>query len=358
MNIQSILSHPHLRAVQVLRAVCAKQSPTWSIRHYYAGIASSHRSTTPRCGSAHDAPRNDTALAQPSLHRITGSALRMIVVLFKLRVVGLLLFAAVTGALLGSNGKPATFDLIILIITGGLAAAGASSLNQYLERQQDVFMRRTARRPLAMGAIAQPHLVLIVGTALVIFSSIIAFLYNPALGFFVAAGAVIYVGVYTIWLKPRTWLNIVIGGAAGSCAVLSGGAAVGAWTAPSVIALALLVFAWTPVHFWSLALAHRDDYAAAHVPMLPVVTTPLRAAIGICLHALASGAIALWLGMELRWDWLYLLISVPATAILFFYSARLLRRPDRSGAWSVFHISNLYLGVILFALALALAVWI
>ena len=116
---------------------------------------------------------------------------------------------------------------------------------------------------------------------------------NPALALFLTLGAIIYIGVYTLWLKPRSPLNVVIGGAAGSCAVLSGGAAVGAWSDPGVLALALLVFFWSPTHFWSLALACREDYERAGTPMLPVVTTARRAATWGLIHAMASGVAGL-----------------------------------------------------------------
>ena len=117
-----------------------------------------------------------------------------------------------------------------------------------------------------------------VGVGLILLPSLVMLPFNPALSFFLILGAIIYVGVYTIWLKPRTLLNIVIGGAAGSAAVLSGSAAVGNWNDPGALVLSLLLFLWTPFHFWSLALLYRDDYARSDVPMLPVHTTPRQAA--------------------------------------------------------------------------------
>jgi protoheme IX farnesyltransferase len=114
---------------------------------------------------------------------------------------------------------------------------------------------------------------------------------------------VIYIWVYTLWLKPRTWLNIIIGGAAGSCAVLSGGAAAGNWAEPGVLALALLVYAWTPTHFWSLALAYREDYARAGVPMLPVIVSAQTSANWITFHTATIAVIALLMGLHPALGW-------------------------------------------------------
>jgi len=163
-----------------------------------------------------------------------------------LRIVTLLLFAAVGGAFLAAGGSPGIGELALLLITGGFAASGASALNQYLEKDSDALMTRTRKRPLVTGSIARPGWVPYAATLMILVPSLVVLPFNPALGFFLLLGAAIYVGIYTIWLKPRTLLNIVIGGAAGSAAVLSGSAAVGAWNDPGAVVLALLVFLWTP----------------------------------------------------------------------------------------------------------------
>ncbi len=127
---------------------------------------------------------------------------------------------------------------------------------------------------------------------MVVLAVALSALYNPALAISNAFGAVIYIGVYTVWLKPRTVLNIVIGGAAGSMAAISGGAACHAWKEPGVLALALLIFAWTPTHFWSLAMAYRKDYAEAGFPMLPVNISMRQGAWWVAVHTIATGAVA------------------------------------------------------------------
>ena len=275
---------------------------------------------------------------------------RMLMVLFKLRVVSLLLLAAVGGAFLGARGWPGLGTLLLLLLTGGMAASGASALNQYLERTSDRIMSRTRLRPLPTGAITHPRLVVVIGVTLILLPVLFLLPFNPALSFYLLLGAFIYVGIYTIWLKPRTLLNIVIGGAAGSAAVMSGGAAVGAAADPAVMTLALLVFLWTPSHFWSLAILYKDDYARADVPMLPVHTTPRQAAWWVLLHTGAAGLAALLLGLTPGLGWAYFLPVVAATADLLWRNGRLITDPTAARARGLFIASNVYLTAVLLAI--------
>jgi protoheme IX farnesyltransferase len=259
----------------------------------------------------------------------------------------LLLLSALGGAFVAAQGAPGAGPLILLVITGSLSAMGSSAINEYIERERDAQMLRTRKRPLASGAIRQPQLVLAVAAGMILLAVGIAFIFNPALAFFLALGAFIYVIIYTLWLKPRTSLNIVIGGAAGSCAVLSGSAAVGAWNDPGAILLALLLFFWTPIHFWALAIVYREDYARAGVPMLPVTTTPKTAAFWGLLHGLATGACALLLATRPGLGPIYLLPVAIATALLILQGLQLVREPTSRRAWRLFHTSNLFLAVVL-----------
>lgn len=269
------------------------------------------------------------------------------VALFKLRVVALLLFAAIAGAFVAAGGWPGVLNLVVLLITGGLAAGGASAINQYLEQEQDAEMRRTRHRPLVTGEIAASVWILLLGAAMIITPALAVLPWNQPLAFFLVAGAVIYVGVYTVWLKPRTTLNIVIGGAAGSCAVLSGSAAVGAWNEAGALGLALLVFLWTPIHFWGLALACREEYARAGVPMLPVCTTPRRVAFWGLLHGVGAGVVGILLAFHPRLGLLYLLPALAITLYLLYEGWQLMQHPVKAQAWRVFHASNFYLAALL-----------
>jgi heme o synthase len=302
-----------------------------------------------------DAPTRTDAIHPASAASLAFDFKRVLgqgLVLFKLRVVGLLVLSSVGGALLASGGRLPLGNLIVLLIAGTLSSAGASAINQYLERRQDIYMQRTRTRPLATGGVARPQTILEISLVMVILAVMIALPFSLPLALFLAAGAVIYVGVYTLWLKPRTLLNIVIGGAAGSCAVLSGGAAAGNWADPGVVALALLVFAWTPTHFWSLALAHRDDYARASFPMLPVVTSARASAGWITLHTSLTALIAIALSAQPALGWPYLLPTALATLWLGRHSIRLILNPDQPRALKLFQVSNMYLGLVLLAVFL------
>jgi heme o synthase len=276
-----------------------------------------------------------------------GEVSRALAQVFKLRIVFLLLISALGGAVLGAGGWPGGRAFWLLMLSGGLSAAGASALNQYLERERDRQMTRTRHRPLASGGTVSPTLVLALGIGMLISSVVLAAIFNPALAIFNGLGAAIYIGVYTLWLKPRTVLNIVIGGAAGSCAVLSGGAAAGAWNQPGVLALAALIFLWTPVHFWSLAMAYQKDYARTGFPMLPVHISGKRAAAWIALHTTGSSIIALGLAAHPKLSYLYLLTTLLASLQIIRLTYQLLRNPNPKIAYALFKFSNIYLGLLL-----------
>lgn len=278
--------------------------------------------------------------------------MKVIVVLFKLRIVFLLLMAATGGAFIAAEGFPGIGNLILIWITGGMAAAGASALNQYWERDSDGDMGRTEKRPLVNGTIKNPSWVPIVGIALIVMPSTAVFPFNPPLAFFLILGAIIYVGIYTLWLKPRTLLNIVIGGAAGSAAVLSGSAAVGNWSHVGALVLAAILFLWTPFHFWSLALLYREDYARTNVPMLPVFTTPKQAAWWVMTHTLPTAVAGLLLVTLPSLGWVYILPVGWISIDLIKRNITLISDPSPASAKKMFMASNYYLLILLLAICL------
>ena len=281
--------------------------------------------------------------------------LSLAVTLFKLRVVSLLLMSAVGGAFLGAGGWPPLQELLILLATGLSSAAGASALNQYLERERDKEMSRTKKRPLPMNTINQAW-VPIVGVLLILIPVLAVLPSNPALAFFLFLGAFIYVVIYTIWLKPRTLLNIVIGGAAGSAAVMSGGAAVGAWQDSGVIVLALILFLWTPCHFWSLAMVYRDDYAGVDVPMLPTQVSPQRAAWWVLSHTLPTALGSVLLAVRPTLGLVYFIPVFLVSAEMIRRNIMLIRQPNRTNALVLFITSNYYLLVVLLAICLSVII--
>lgn len=280
------------------------------------------------------------------------SLLRTISQLFKLRIVTLLLFASLGGAFLGAGRVPSLSDLIILFIAGGSGAAGASALNQYLERNSDHAMKRTASRPLVNGTV-NAEMILMVALAMVFVPVGILWFSNPEMAFFILLGAIIYVLIYTVWLKPRTVLNIVIGGGAGSCAVLTGSAAVGAWNDPGALALATMLFLWTPAHFWALAIMVRDDYVAADIPMLPARTSNRTAAFWGFIHALGVGILTVALGFDNTLGFVYIIPAVLMTVYFLHESWKLIRNPDKPQAKKTFLTSNGFLAIVLLGICLS-----
>ncbi len=278
-----------------------------------------------------------------------------IVRLFKLRVVMLLLWEALAGALLAAaRWQGLGRDLLVLLVSGLLAAGGASALNEYIEQDLDRQMRRTQSRPLPSGQVPG-WVALWSGLFALALGVGLAFWYRPALGVFVAAGAFIYVVVYTLGLKRRSVVNIVIGGAAGSCAVLSGAAAVGNWSSPPAWILAALVFLWTPVHFWALALVYREDYRKAGFPMLPAVASVRTTLFWIWVHAVAMTFAALALAPWMRFQAIYVVVVLALSLWMAYALIRLGRQPTRERAFRAFMTSNLYLAGV--TLAAMLGAW-
>src|SRR6266404_6022887 len=191
--------------------------------------------------------------------------------LTKPRVIELLLVTAVPPMLLAQRGVPALGLIAAVVIGGALAAGGANTINCWIERDRDQLMKRTHNRPLPQGEIV-PIRALAFGIALnVVAFVVLASVANLLAAALTLSATLFYVFVYTLWLKPRTVQNIVIGGAAGAVPALVGWAAVrGSLAAPAWLLFAV-VFFWTPAHFWALAVKYRDDYEAAGIPMLPVV---------------------------------------------------------------------------------------
>ena len=277
---------------------------------------------------------------------------RALAVLFKLRVVWLLLLAAIGGAFLAAGGWPGWQRMLALVLAGGITAAGASALNQWLERDSDGLMERTRQRPLVSGELRQNPAIPLVALLMTLLPALVVFPCNATLSLFLLLGAFIYVVIYTLWLKPRTLLNIVIGGAAGCAAVLSGSAAAGQWNHPAAVVLALMVFLWTPTHFWSLAVIYRQDYSQSHVPMLPVQATPRTAAGWILLHTGATVLGGVLLALSPGLGWLYAVPVAAVSVVLLWQSGRLWLRPERPRAVSLFKMSNIYLGIVLLLICL------
>jgi protoheme IX farnesyltransferase len=271
--------------------------------------------------------------------------------LTKPRVIELLLVTSVPPMLLAARGMPATRLLVAVLVGGALAAGGANTINCWVERDSDQLMNRTHSRPLPAGEIVPSH-ALTFGIAL----NVIAFVYLAIAANLLAAcltlsATLFYVFVYTIWLKPRTPQNIVIGGAAGAVPVLVGWAAVkGDLSAPAWILFAV-VFFWTPAHFWALAFKYRDEYARAGIPMLPVLKTAKETGLQIAIYAAITAVVTLMLGLVVSVSIAYVIAASVLGIVFVAQAVRLARDVSPGAAIRFFGFSNVYLLLVFAAVA-------
>ncbi|SDD24433.1 protoheme IX farnesyltransferase [Sanguibacter gelidistatuariae] len=276
------------------------------------------------------------------------------VALTKPRVIELLLVTTVPTMLLAAGGFPSLW-LVIATLIGGAAAAGASGvLNCYIDRDIDEVMNRTKRRPLVTGEIT-PRSALIFGLVLGAFSLVwFAVLVNMASALWTAAAIAIYVVGYTMILKRRTPQNIVWGGIAGCMPVFIGWAAVTGSLSWGAVALFLVIFFWTPPHYWPLSMKFRRDYADAGVPMLPVVADDIKVAREMIIYTVAMIACSLALIPLEGMTWVYAIIATCLGAWFLAQCIGMYRRaadPSRGklGAMKVFHASITYLTLLFVA---------
>jgi protoheme IX farnesyltransferase len=267
--------------------------------------------------------------------------------LFKLRIGIAIAFAAAAGLAVQGGAAPGAAAAAALILAVLVASAAAGAFNQYVERDLDARMKRTRGRPFVTGRLAHgPAWLWLIG-AMTLGAVLAAGLAtNFVAGLYVFLGAFTYGVVYTVWLKRRTWWNIVVGGLAGSFAVLAGAAAVTPVPDPAAFALAVALFLWTPPHFWSLAIACREDYAAARVPMLPVVVGDARAARAILAGA-ALLVVASLVPFVFSLGVLYLACAAAGGAFFLLRCAALVRQPGRETARAAFHASLVQLTAVL-----------
>lgn len=279
--------------------------------------------------------------------------LRLAATLFKLRIAFAIVLSALAGAALAGPGWQAPADMLLLALAVLVSAAGAGASNHYFERDIDAHMRRTRGRPFVTGELRAS-----LGWPLLFFAMMLgggalaALRLGLASGLLVLAGALTYSLVYTLWLKRRTHWNIVIGGAAGSFAVLAGAASGGEMLSTEVLLLALVLLLWTPSHFWALAIAIVEDYRRAGVPMLPVTRGRAFAArctfINSLLLVAASVALAAQIGGVLLWAG-----CAAGGGWMLWTSVQLLRQPESGKqAMAAFRASLLQLGLLLMPLLL------
>ncbi len=272
--------------------------------------------------------------------------------LTKPRIIELLLVTTIPTMVLAAGGVPSAWLMAAVVLGGTLAAGGANAINMYVDRDIDDIMRRTRHRPLPRHAVP-PGRALAFGIGLSIAAfAFLALTVNLLSAVLALSATAFYVFVYTMWLKRTTPQNIVIGGAAGCVPVLVAWAAVTGEVGLPALVLFAIVFYWTPPHFWALALRYRGDYAAANVPMLPVVRGEAETARQILLYTVALFAVSLLLLPAAGMGWLYLVAAVVLGGVFLLYAVRL--RADAANgraAIRLFRFSISYLTLLFAAVA-------
>ena len=276
------------------------------------------------------------------------------VALTKPRIIELLLVTTVPTMVLAARGWPGWGLTLATLVGGSLAAGSANALNCWWDRDIDVVMHRTSRRPLAKHTVS-PNAALVFGLALGVLATVELALTTNALSALLADAAILfYVCVYTMVLKRRTSQNIVWGGAAGCMPVLIGWSAVTNSLSWAAVVLFAVIFFWTPPHFWALAIKYKDDYARASVPMLPVVATPITVARRVVAYSWAMVGTSLLLALDETGP--VYLVSAAVLGAAFLREAHVLERQVRSGTafnpMRLFHFSITYLALLFLAVAL------
>jgi protoheme IX farnesyltransferase len=286
-------------------------------------------------------------LTAPVRHS-TSDVLRGYLALTKPRIIELLLVTTIPTMVVAANGIPGLWLIIATLAGGTLAAGGANAFNMVIDRDIDAIMERTKRRPLVTGVMsARDATVFAVGLEVLAFI-VLAVWVNQLSAWLAMSATAFYVFIYTLWLKRRSKQNIVVGGAAGAVPVLIGWAAVTNSLTWTPVLLFLVIFIWTPPHFWALAVRYRDDYAAANVPMMPVVTSLRHTTLEILIYSVVMWALTVLIGPTAHLGWIYALSATVLGGLFTFYALRLYRharedRADVGEAMRLFHFSITYL---------------
>ncbi|MFN2309346.1 MAG: heme o synthase [Gammaproteobacteria bacterium] len=265
----------------------------------------------------------------------------------KLRIGVTIAFTALAGIAVAQGAALAGWQVAVVFLAVLVSAAAAGGFNQYMERDLDAVMRRTCDRPFVNGTLAHGRGWLVALAALLGVSVLAtAWATNLVAAAYVFLGAFFYGFVYTVWLKRRTALNIVVGGLAGSFAIMAGASAVSPEPQTLPLLFALVLFLWTPSHFWSFAIAMHDDYLRARVPMLPVVIGPRATAWVVLVNTVLLVAASL-LPYAFGMGPVYLAAALLGGGLFLRANLRLLRRLDRGSAMASFHASLAQLTLVL-----------
>lgn len=272
------------------------------------------------------------------------------IALTKPRIIELLLVTTIPTMVLAAGKWPSVSLMAITLIGGSLAAGGANAINMYIDRDIDALMVRTQGRPLVTGDVS-PRNALIFAVLLEIAAFAVLWSGANLLAAVLALSATMfYVCIYSLWLKRTSKQNIVIGGAAGAVPVLVGWAAVQNSLGWAPFVLFLVIFLWTPPHFWALAIRHSDDYRAAGVPMLPVVATMQETVRSMVIYSVVLTATSLVLVPVANLGYIYGITALLFGVMFTVGAVRLGRDPSESRSMRLFSFSITYVSVLFLAL--------
>ncbi|MBF0620479.1 MAG: protoheme IX farnesyltransferase [Magnetococcales bacterium] len=266
--------------------------------------------------------------------------------LLKLRIGGMITLTALVSYLAMAE-QVSLAHIAMLILVMMLGSASSAVFNHFYDRDIDRKMERTSTRPLATKEMGNPYNALWLAGGLIITGvGIASWYFNPIVGLHLFLGAFVYGIVYTVWLKRRHWVNIIIGGAAGSFAVLAGAASVCPELCVLPLLLAVVLFLWTPSHFWALAIFLKEEYRKVGVPMLPVVVGEQRAANWVLVNSilLVGSSLVPWYLGEL--GVIYGIGALIAGVLLLAGNWKMVQTPTRQEAWKNFIGSMRYLGIL------------
>lgn len=284
-----------------------------------------------------------------------GQRVRAFIDLTKPRIMIMLLYTGIAGMVVAGHHLPSLGVLLATCLGLVLSTGGSAALNMWYDRDIDVIMKRTQNRPIPRGLVKPSH-ALVYGISLIVVSFVeLGLLVNWLTASMAVAGAVYYVLIYTFWLKRRTPQNIVIGGGAGAFPPIIGAAAVTGTIPWSAVLMFLIIFFWTPPHFWSLALYKNEEYKRANIPMMPVVEGEAKTKRQSVAYGIVLFVIAEIMPLTAKMSWGYWPISAVLAVGFMYYLIKTLKEPTGSYQFArkSFVFSLLYLTVLFLALPAA-----
>ena len=273
--------------------------------------------------------------------------INLIYIAAKVRLGFLIMACTLAGIAVSPSSSLSPLQILALAICVLVASSTSGAFNQWFERDIDSLMDRTKERPFVTKALEPSNAwniwLAVISLAALYLTYLIA---NIEASLYLFAGIFTYGIVYTVWLKRKTWMNIVIGGLGGSFAVLVGSAATGDTFSPPALILAVVLFLWTPPHFWALSISFKDDYQKASIPMLPVVSTITVTSHAIFWHTLLLVLLSFTL-VFYSMHWVYLLFAISGGLYFLYASFQLLRQQNNIWAKKTFFASIIHLGLLL-----------